>query len=178
MKAQRLIIPALLPALLLGACASVPSGPSVMALPGSGKSFEEFRRDDIDCRQYARAQSGGDAKQAAADSGLRSAAIGTAVGAAAGAALGGHQGAGAGAATGLLFGSVVGADAAQSSARGTQRAYDNAYVQCMYAKGEKVPVSGNFSRYQSQPPAYPARSAYPPPPAGNPPPPPPDAYPR
>lgn len=179
MRTQLLILPALLSVLLLGACTTVPTGPSVMALPGSGKSFEDFRRDDADCRQYAHYQTGGtDANQAAAESGVRSAAIGTAVGAVAGAALGGHQGAGAGAATGLLFGSVAGAGSAQSSARGTQRAYDNAYVQCMYAKGEKVPVSGSVSRYQSQAPAHPnaSRSTFPPPPPGNPPPPPPDAY--
>ena len=31
---------------LLGACATVPTGPSVMVLPGSGKSFEQFQVDD------------------------------------------------------------------------------------------------------------------------------------
>ena len=33
--------------LALGACAAVPpSGPSVMALPGKGKNFDQFRADD------------------------------------------------------------------------------------------------------------------------------------
>ena len=32
--------------LVLAACASVPSGPSVMALPGSNKSFDQFRSDE------------------------------------------------------------------------------------------------------------------------------------
>ena len=61
--------------LLLGACASVPpSGPSVMVLPGSNKSFEQFRADDQDCRRYASAQLGGATpEQAAADSAARSA---------------------------------------------------------------------------------------------------------
>lgn len=61
--------------LLLGACASVPpSGPSVMVLPGSTKSFEQFRADDQDCRQYASAQLGGATpEQAAADRAARSA---------------------------------------------------------------------------------------------------------
>jgi hypothetical protein len=27
---------------LLGACATVPTGPSVMVLPGGGKSFDQF----------------------------------------------------------------------------------------------------------------------------------------
>ena len=40
--------------LLLGACAAVPpSGPSVMVLPGSNKSLDEFQGDDAACRQWA-----------------------------------------------------------------------------------------------------------------------------
>ena len=31
----------------LGACVSIPSGPSIMALPGSGKTFDQFRNDDF-----------------------------------------------------------------------------------------------------------------------------------
>ena len=31
---------------LLAGCASLPSGPSVMSLPGSRKNFDEFRADD------------------------------------------------------------------------------------------------------------------------------------
>jgi len=38
---------------LLTACASIPSGPSYMALPGSDKSFDQFRNDDYQCRQFA-----------------------------------------------------------------------------------------------------------------------------
>ncbi|MBN3773632.1 hypothetical protein G3N93_29240, partial [Burkholderia sp. Se-20378] len=44
---------------LRGACAYMPTGPSVMALPGTGKSFDQFRADDANCRQYAFQQSGG-----------------------------------------------------------------------------------------------------------------------
>ena len=166
--------------LLVAGCASVPTGPSVMALPGAGKNFEQFRSDDAECRQYAQMQVGGDANQAATDAGLRSAAIGTAVGAVAGAIIGGHQGAGAGAGTGLIVGSMAGTGAAQSSAHATQRNYDNAYVQCMYAKGEQVPVSASMARSRAQAPvdraapAAPAGASYPPPPppSGYPPPPP------
>src|SRR6266704_3177461 len=43
--------PVLTAALLLGACVSVPSGPSVMVLPGTGKSFDQFRADDMNCLQ-------------------------------------------------------------------------------------------------------------------------------
>lgn len=159
-----------LAALLLAAgCASLPSGPEVMALPGTGRNFEEFRADDRVCRDYAFQQIGGAERAAAANSGaVRDAAVGTAVGAVAGAAIGGRGGAGVGAGTGLIFGSMSGAGASQSAGFGSQRQYDNAYVQCMYAKGHRVPVSGAYT------PALPAAPAsVPPPPAGMPPPPPP-----
>ncbi|MDH3314603.1 MAG: glycine zipper family protein [Gammaproteobacteria bacterium] len=173
--------PALMSLVLVGACTTMPSGPSIMALPGSGKNFDQFRADDADCRSFAFSQVGGrTSEQAAIDSGVKSAAVGTAVGALAGAALGGHQGAGAGAGTGLLIGSLAGTGAAQSSAYGVQRRYDNAYIQCMYAKGEKVPVSGRLvgeqrrARYAPPPPNYGPPPGYvsPPPPGYAPPPPP------
>lgn len=142
-------------AILLTACASAPTGPSVMALPGTGKTFEQFRYDDYECRQYAQSQTSG-----SRDSGVRSAALGTAVGAVAGAAIGGHQGAGIGAGTGLIVGSAAGADSSQRESYGTQRQYDNAYVQCMYAKGQKVPAIGVLM----QQPAPAANTPPPPPP--------------
>jgi hypothetical protein len=37
--------------LAVGACATVPTGPSVMVLPPTGKPFEEFQADDAMCRQ-------------------------------------------------------------------------------------------------------------------------------
>lgn len=155
----------------LAGCASAPTGPSVMALPGTGKSFDDFRRDDVECRQYAHLQIGGDAAgSATTDPALQSGAVGAAVGTVAGALIGGREGAGVGAGTGLLFGSAVGADAARGSTYETQRRYDNAYVQCMYAKGQKVPISGTY--LQSSPGAGRPMPAYPPPP-GDPPPPPP-----
>jgi len=125
-------------------CATAPRGPSALALPGTGKSFETFQVDDSSCRGYAFAQAGGvDANQVATDSAVRSAALGTAIGAVAGAAIGGHRGVGAGAGTGLLFGTMAGAGAGDASARGSQRSFDNAYIQCMYAKGHQVPVVGD-----------------------------------
>ena len=134
-------------ALVLGACATVPpSGPSVMVLPGDGKSFDQFRGDDYECRSFASSQAGTTAQQASVDSGVKSAAIGTAVGAVAGALIGGHEGAGAGAGTGLLVGSVAGAGAANRSAYSLQQRYDIAYTQCMYAKGNKIPSQAEFER--------------------------------
>ena len=34
--------------LLLGACADMPNGPSVMALPGTSKSSDQFRDDELE----------------------------------------------------------------------------------------------------------------------------------
>ena len=159
--------------LLVTACATAPTGPSMMVLPGTGKNFDQFRGDDSECRQFAHFQVNGQhPNQTTIDPGVRNAAIGTAVGALAGAAIGGHQGAGVGAGAGLLVGSLTGAEAASSSSYGTQRNYDNAYIQCMYAKGHQVPVSGNMLRVQpplqqNAAPAAPASTpSYPPPPPG------------
>ena len=158
----------LLTALLLTACASVPTGPSAMALPGTGKSFDEFRVDDASCRQFAQDQLGGtSANQASNDSFVKSAAVGTALGAAVGAAASGGRDTGSGAAMGLLVGSLIGVNEANASSSGTQRRYDHAYTQCMYAKGHHVQVSGRI--LTQQPPGYapapqPAPAAYPPPP--------------
>ncbi len=169
--------------LLVGGCASIPTGPSVMALPGSSKTFDQFRYDDGNCQRYAFQQIGGTtAEQSANDAAVRSAAVGTLIGAAAGAAIDGSSGAGVGAGAGLLFGSLMGADAGQRSAYGSQKRFDNAYVQCMYSRGHKVPVSASMAQMMQQqaptssvysPPATSDGKGIPPPPAGTPPPPPP-----
>ena len=161
----------LLALLVLGACTTMPSGPAVMVLPGTGKNFDQFRLDDGECRQYSNAQVGGNTpNQAASDSGVKSAAVGTLIGAAAGAAIGGGQGAAVGAGVGLAGGALAGTGAADHSSYNLQRRYDVAYTQCMYAKGHKVPVSGRFVAAE---PNRPAASPSPPPPPGTPPPPPP-----
>ncbi len=162
--------------LLLGACVTLPpSGPSMMVLPGSGKNFDQFRMNDAECRGYASSQVGGATPaQAAEDSGVRSAALGTAIGAVAGAAIGGSQGAAVGAGTGLIVGGVAGTNAGSRSAYGLQQRYDAGFIQCMYAKGHKVPVSGRFvdsalqERRNYPPPRPPANysPSIPPPPPG------------
>ena len=48
----------LLTALLAG-CATAPTGPGVLVLPGTGKSFDQFRADEQECRQHAQAQTAG-----------------------------------------------------------------------------------------------------------------------
>jgi hypothetical protein len=165
-------------ALLLGACTVMPTGPSMLVLPGTGRSMDKFRFDDNECRQYAYVQVGGVTTQDAANqAAVGSAVVGTAVGALAGAAIGGSQGAAVGAGVGLVGGSAVGTSSAYASGYGTQRQYDNAYIQCMYAKGHRVPVPANM--------AYPQRTVspantgagIPPPPPGAPPPPPPSGSP-
>jgi uncharacterized protein YcfJ len=163
----------------LGACTVMPTGPSVTALPGTGKTFDQFRADDTSCRNYAYQQVGGvTANQAATTSAVGSAAVGTALGAAAGAAFNGGSGAAVGAGVGLLAGSLFGAGNAQQSGAATQQRYDSAYVQCMYASGERVPVYGHMMT-TSPPPGYAAPPPPPPPPPSGAyyaPPPPPAAY--
>lgn len=184
---KRLALTVAAAALLTAGCATFPTGPSVMALPGQRMSFDQFRADDYECRNYAAQSAGGpNAQQAAVDSNVRSAAVATAIGAVAGAAIGGNsRGAAVGAGTGLLFGTAAGAGAADASGRTMQQRYDIGYTQCMYAKGHKVPVSGRFTsaplgNSPSQPayaPPPPPGTYAPPPAADNYPPPPPGSYP-
>src|SRR5262249_14538488 len=126
--------------------------------------------EDGEGGSLAYAQSGGPAgEQAAANSAAATAIASTLIGAAAGAAIGsvsGNAGPGAaiGAGTGLLFGAPAAANAGGASYYYTQRNYDNAYVQCMYAKGNKVPASPQYQggyRYGPAPYyAYPTPNAY------------------
>ncbi len=130
--------------LALGGCAAPPMGPSIMVMPGQGKSFEAFQADDAVCRQFAAVQAGIAPADAANRSLATSAAVGTVAGAAAGAAIGaatGNPAAGAaiGAASGLGLGTVAGLGAADYSGGSVQWRYDVGYAQCMSAKGENVP---------------------------------------
>ncbi len=45
--------------LLSAGCVSVPTGPTVMVMPGPDKSFDQFQTDDAVCRQWALQQAGG-----------------------------------------------------------------------------------------------------------------------
>lgn len=135
---------AVLPALAAVGCTTLPTGPSVLVLPGMNKSFEQFRADDVQCQQYAFEQGGVTPAQTATRSGVGTAVAGTAVGAAAGAALGGGEGAAIGAGTGALAGTVAGSETARVTGYEAQQRYDMRYIQCMYAFGNRVPVNGNF----------------------------------
>ena len=95
--------------LLVGACATAPTEPGVLALPGTGKTLEQFNADDAECRR--------------------------------------------------VVGPRVAADTSGSWVE-QQRRYDYAYIQCMYVKGHRVPLPGQFT-------GAPA-SGPPPPPPGKP----------
>lgn len=172
----------LIPIVFLAGCASIPSGPGVMVLPGSGKSFDQFRFDDYECRQFASSQIGGNTPdQAASDSGVKSAVVGAVIGTVAGAALGGSRGAVAGAGIGTAGGALAGTGAASQTGYTLQQRYDMGYQQCMYAKGHQIPVAGRYDRPSrpastqrpAAPPPPPPPGTPPPPPSGTPPPPPP-----
>jgi Glycine-zipper domain len=183
MTARRAVLP-IIACLVLTACATVPTGPSVLVLPGAGKNFEQFQTEDAVCRQWALQQTGTTPNEAGAVSTVTGAAVGTAVGAGLGAAIGAAAGspatgAAVGAGAGLFGGTAVGAGNAYGSSISVQQRFDIAYVQCMYAKGNQVPVSrGSQPAYTSSaapppPPPPPRPPGVPPPPAGTPPPPPP-----
>ncbi|MDR1276501.1 MAG: hypothetical protein LBL72_09015 [Candidatus Accumulibacter sp.] len=129
-------------ALVLGGCASTPSGPRVTVLPGTGKSFSEFLESDRACRQHAQSVIG----QASNDPAVRDAVVGTAVGTLAGAAIGGRGGAGVGAGMGLIVGSAAGSESSRLYGHEAQYRYDEAYMQCMYSAGHKIPVPAEVAR--------------------------------
>jgi hypothetical protein len=119
-------------------------GPSVRVLPAPGIPFEQFQADDALCREWAERQIGISPQELVNQNVTSGAVVGSALGAGIGALLGaatGHPGAGAafGAGSGLLIGAVSGVNSGQISGWEAQRLYDNAYVQCMYSKGNQVP---------------------------------------
>jgi outer membrane lipoprotein SlyB len=160
-------------ALALGGCAVTPTAPSVMVLPGTNKSADQFHADSAECQQRAFATVAPVA-QDANNQAVASAAIGTAVGAAAGALLGGgyhsHSSAAAGAATGLMFGSAVGGSQSQFASYSLQQRYDITYMQCMYLRGHQIPGQASYRRQApaavpapTQPPPIYSPPRYPPP---------------
>jgi hypothetical protein len=167
--------------MILSGCATIPPGPSVMVLPANGKSFDVFQVDDSVCREWAQNRTEWNANRTVNEDVAGGTIAGGALGAAAGALIGaasGNVGPGAaiGAGAGLLGGAALGSGQGYGAGREVQRRYDNAYLQCMYAKGNQIP--GQLQAYRSvnpppppPPPAStPGHSAVPPPPAGPPPP--------
>ena len=128
---------------VLAGCAATPMGPTARVMPGHGKSFDAFQYDLAGCKAFASDQVRGQADTANQRS-VGTTAITTLLGAGLGAAVGsafGNAGAGAaiGAGTGLGGGALYGANRGNSEQMGIQQQYDNAFTQCMYAKGHQVP---------------------------------------
>lgn len=150
---------ALVGVLGLTGCATLPDGPSQAAMPGSRSTFEQFQFDDAACRQWGMQAIGGTTpQQNANNAAVGSAVVGTAIGAAIGGLLGGHDGAAVGAGMGLFTGAAVGAGNAQAAGFSSQQRYDNAYYQCMYSRGHRVPMPASMARSMR-----PAAASYPPP---------------
>ena len=82
----------LLVILIVSGCATVPIGPSVSVMPGTGKSFEQFQADDAVCRQWAAQQIGQTTQQTINQNTVAGAAVGTVIGAGLGAAIGAASG--------------------------------------------------------------------------------------
>ncbi len=172
--------------LALSACATVPTGPSVMVMPGRGKPFDLFQQEDVQCRQYAQQQIGPNSQ----DTINKNTAAGAAIGGAAGAALGSLSHTGSGTAFGAISGALIGAAAGSSQGQyygyEAQRRYDIAYMQCMYANGNIIPTMQRVRHarrmppppsdgsvppdYQYPSPPPPGPESAPPPPASPPPP--------
>jgi hypothetical protein len=144
MKLQRGLL-LLIVVAVLGGCATMPTGPTVMVMPGPGKPFEVFAAEDNMCRQWALQQIGGASPSQTANENLATGAvIGTLIGAGVGAAIGsvsGNAGAGAaiGAGAGLLTGTAAASSPAYQSQWELQRRYNMSYQQCMYSKGNQIP---------------------------------------
>lgn len=162
---NKVTVVACLPLLVLGACtASVPNSPTVVAMPGHGRNWNEFLADNSTCKNYAASQMPDSGQVAVAthnDSAITSAA-GTVIGAGLGAALGslaGNVGAGAaiGGGIGLLGGMATAGNNTQTTADSLQGRYDVAYAQCMVGHGETI--------QQPVVPVYVAPPVYYPPPA-------------
>ncbi|MGD8522132.1 MAG: glycine zipper family protein [Desulfobacterales bacterium] len=129
---------------MLCGCATMPAGPSVMVLPEPGKPFEVFQSDDAACRQWAMQQIQKAPNEIVNQNLADGAVIGTIIGAGLGAAIGAASGnaatgAAIGAGSGLVTGTAVASGPAYAAGMDAQRKYDNAYQQCMYAKGNQIP---------------------------------------
>ena len=121
----------------LSGCAQTPAGPTVQVLPAPGKPFDQFQQEQIYCKEIARQEVSGQAENAN-ERALAGTLIGAALGAGIGGATGGGHGAGVGAAVGGTAGTVIGASSSDHAGGSIQNQYDNAYSQCMYAKGNQV----------------------------------------
>lgn len=123
-------------------------------MPGPGKSFDAFQYDQASCKGFAEQSVAGQA-QSANNQAVGAAALTTVLGAGLGAAIGGGRGAAIGAASGAGVGTAIGAQGSSNAQMGIQQQYDNAFAQCMYAKGDMVPGYGPMMGQSPPPPSGP-----------------------
>jgi len=148
--------------LLFTGCATAPLGPTIQVMPAPGKPFAKFQTESEECQAWAFQQMGG---QEAVDRinsnavlyGIIGGAIGAGIGALSGASWGhgprssgryAARGAAMGAGIGTAAGAAQGAAASAYSGQQLQMIYDDAYVQCMYSKGNQVP--GPVQEYRQE----------------------------
>ena len=129
---------AVIPVLLLSACAETPMGPTVQVLPTPGKDYGTFLQEQNFCRSQAELAVRGQAEHQN-EKALIGGIAATALGAGLGAAVGGGYGAGIGAAAGAVGGGVGGGAYSEGRERGIKIEYSNAYVQCMGAYHNVIP---------------------------------------
>jgi hypothetical protein len=138
------------------ACATVPSEPGVLVLPGAGKTYEQFHDEDAVCRRYAQDRVERTPEQAADDSVARGAGASDAL-----TGVGSHD---AGVGTAIGAGTAAGSAAAGTGADAVQARYDMSYLRCMDAKGNRVPPPPGPPGDPLPPPAHPGANLPPPPP--------------
>jgi len=138
MHSRRVTAASCVSLLLLSACASAPTAPSVAAAPGRNKPPEVFAQDQAVCGNYAH-QMTEQAAQQINNQQFGSAVVGTVLGAGLGAAIGGGRGAAIGAAGGATAGTLYGAQSTAYAQLSLQQQYDYAYQQCMYSRGNQIP---------------------------------------
>lgn len=142
-------------AIAVAGCATIPTAPRVIVLPGAKKSLAQFQSDDAACRGSAAQRL--EEKVEAAPAARSSATAGA--------------GETAAAPPLAAFGAAA---LAQRDHWSAQDRFDVAYLQCMYANGNQVPIPRGFVIAD---PTAPGRhhglpAEIPPPPEGIPPPPP------
>ena len=128
---------------MVSGCSSGAFGPSVLVLPKRGSTLEAFTVDDDRCRSFAdaRSEKRGSARESAAIVGSKMLAWGG-IGAGLGGLFDGWRGALRGAAVGAGLGALTGGGGSAVAAQGgVQSSYDNAYQQCMYVSGYRIPAA-------------------------------------
>lgn len=140
---------------LIGGCVTAPLGPTVQVMPAPGKPLELYQQEVQECKKWAFDQMGGqaavdNANQKAVATGVLGTLLGTAAGAVVGAGVGNAgAGAGIGAGAGMVGGAGAGGASSANSNLTLQQLYNNAFAQCMYAKGNQVP--GEMPAVQAAP---------------------------